>query len=162
MSSGSDRPLSGMGGHKEIGTSQPASFLWKPGVHTDRGDSGCASTDRNLLKLRGIASDMENSLLWLWFLPLPHAGARQAITALACWDCQKLDEQEAVNRRTGASVQLANSLPGSLAPRVPYCLPVQQLIPETVIRGEKLMCCSSTAGLPLVLKSGFNHPVNPV
>lgn len=50
------------------------------------------------------------------------------VTPLACWDCQGLDEQEAVNRRTGASVQLANSLPGSPASRVPYCLPVQQLV----------------------------------
>ena len=98
----------------------------------DREDSGCPSTDSNLLKVSGIASDMEKSLFWLWFPLLPHVGARQAITALACWDCQeKLDEQEAVNRRTGASVQLANSLPGSLASRIPYRLPVQQLIPET-------------------------------
>lgn len=43
--------------------------------------------------------------------------------------CQeKLDEQEAVNRRAGTSVQLANSPPGSLASMVPHRLPVQQLI----------------------------------
>lgn len=38
------------------------------------------------------------------------------------------DEQEAVNGRTGASVQLADSPPGPLASRVPDRLPVQQLI----------------------------------
>lgn len=93
----------------------------------DREDSRCPSTDSNLLKACGI----EKSLFWLWLLLLLHVGVRQAVTALACWDCQKLDEQEVVNRRTGASVQLANSLPGSLALRVPYRLPVQELIPET-------------------------------
>lgn len=41
---------------------------------------------------------------------------------------EKSDEQEAVNRRAGASVQLANSPPGSLASMVPHRLPVQQLI----------------------------------
>lgn len=92
----------------------------------DREDSGCSSADSNLLKVSDTASEM-------WFLLLLlHIGAKKAITALACWGCQeKLDEQEAVNRRAGASVQLANSLPGSLASRVPYCLPMQQLIPET-------------------------------
>lgn len=116
-------------GRKRLALHSQPDFFGNRGVHTDREDSGCPSTDTNLLKVSGVASDMEKSLFWLWFLLLPHIRARQAITALACWDCQeKLDEQEAVNRRTGASVQLANSLPGSLALRVPYRLPVQQLI----------------------------------
>lgn len=117
-------------GTKRLALHSQSDFFGNWRVHTDRRDSGCPSPARNLLEVRGIASDMEKSLFWLWILLLPHADATQAITALACWDSQeKLDEQEAVNRRTGASVQLANSLPGSLALRVPYCLPVQQLIP---------------------------------
>lgn len=55
------------------------------------------------------------------------------------------DEQEAVNGRTGASVQLADSPPGPLALRVPDRLPVQQLIPETVGRERKSMCCRAAA-----------------
>lgn len=120
-----------MDGQKEIGTSQP-DFFGNQGIHRDREDSGCPSTDSNPLTVSGTASDTEKSLFGLWLLPLPHAGATQAITAPTCWDCQEqLDEQEAVNRRTGTSVQLANSPPGPLASRVPYRLPVQQLIPET-------------------------------
>lgn len=91
--------------------------------------SGWPRADSKLLKVSSTASVVEKSLFWLWLLL--HVCARQAITVLTCWDCQELDEQEAVNRRTGASVQLANSLPCSTAARVPHRLPVQQLIPET-------------------------------
>ena len=131
-SSGSDRPLSVMDRQKEIGTSQPAWFLWK---------SRSTQRERGFRMPQYGQQPLESKWHSLW-----HGGVIVLVvvpTAVACqcqtshrstrlWDCQeKLDEQEAVNRRTGASVQLLNSLPGSLASRVPYCLPVQQLIPET-------------------------------
>lgn len=65
---------------------------------------------------------------------------------------ERSDEQEAVRRRAGTSVQLANSPPGSLASMVPQRLPVQQLIPKTHHREKvrekelQLHCRAVTTG----------------
>lgn len=112
-------------GNKRLALPSQPDFLGNRGAPTDREEPRCPLWKGSESK----ASDTEKSLLWLGLLLLPHTGA--------CWDCHKSDEQEAVNRRAGTSVQLANSPPGSFASMVPHRLPVQQLIPETQsLQGE--------------------------